>query len=290
MFYIALSVICSVSVSILLRFFPAWRVDVRQAIAANYLMALTLCTLLLKPQPQQLFQQANTDTWLVLLALGVLLPSIFFALARSVDVVGIVRSDAAQRLSLIIPLIAAFTLFDEALSASKLLGLMLGLFAISFIVMRPDARKTSQSIRHYLWPLLVFIGFGAIDVLFKQMAQINHIPFTTVLSGTFFAALLFISLYLAVQFVRQQALWQLRNLLAGLLLGILNFSNIYSYLLAHRQLNQEPALVFSSMNIGVIALATLIGLIAFKERLSLFNFVGLFLAILSVVILTLSRF
>lgn len=289
MLYILLSVICSVCVSVLLRLFPRWQIDIRQAIAGNYLTAIALCLLLLQPQAGLLLQESRWSTWFVLLALGLLLPSIFFALARSVIQVGIVRSDAAQRLSLILPLLAAFTLFGEAFTASKLLGLLIGLCAIAFIVMRYEGQESSEQSGH-VWPLAVFIGFGAIDILFKQMAQISHIPFTTVLFGTFIAAFISISAYLAVQFYRQQAQWHYRNLGAGFLLGLLNFSNIYSYLLAHRALSQEPALVFSSINIGVIALAAVIGLLIFKERLSPLNLVGLALAIASIVILTLSRF
>lgn len=289
MLYILFSVICSVCVSVLLRFFPRWQIDIRQAIAGNYLTAIALCLLLLQPQPLLLLQENQWPTWFVLLALGLLLPSIFFALARSIMQVGIVRSDAAQRLSLILPLVAAFTLFGEPITASKLLGLLIGICAIAFVVMRHEEQHNKQK-NAYFWPLTVFIGFGVIDILFKQMAQISHIPFTTVLFGTFIAAFISISAYLSMQFYRRQAQWHFRNLGAGFLLGLLNFSNIYSYLLAHRALSQEPALVFSSMNIGVIALAAIVGLFLFKERLSAINLIGVALAIAAIIILTLSRF
>lgn len=288
MLYIIFSVFCSVIVSVILKLLPRWQIDVKQAITGNYLVAGSLAFLLLSPQPQQLFETSNSNAWLILLALAVLLPSIFLALARSVASVGIIKTDAAQRLSLILPLLAAFTLFGEQLNWLKGLGIALGLLAISFIVIRPNKEEQGTA-GSLFWPLSVFIGFGAIDILFKKMAQIAHIPFTTVLFGTFALAFLLSGIYMAFEFYRQNSQWQNKNILAALILGLFNFGNIYSYLLAHRKLHQDPALVFSSMNIGVIALAAVIGLVLFKERLSRLNFVGIALAILAVAILTLSR-
>ncbi|MFB1010495.1 MAG: hypothetical protein QMB92_03465, partial [Thiopseudomonas sp.] len=59
---------------------------------------------------------------------------------------------------------------------------------------------------------------------------------------------------------------------------VLNFANIYAYIRAHQSLPDNPALVFTAMNIGVIALGSLSGLLLFRERLSSVNFAGLILA------------
>ncbi|RYF55524.1 MAG: EamA/RhaT family transporter, partial [Comamonadaceae bacterium] len=48
-FYLITSVICSVSVAVVLKFARQYGVDIRQAIAANYLAAILLCWFLLNP-------------------------------------------------------------------------------------------------------------------------------------------------------------------------------------------------------------------------------------------------
>lgn len=53
------------------------------------------------------------DVVLLFAALGVLLPSVFVIMGKSVESAGIVKSDAAQRLSLFLPIVAALTLFGE---------------------------------------------------------------------------------------------------------------------------------------------------------------------------------
>ena len=69
---------------------------------------------------------------------------------------------------------------------------------------------------------------------------------------------------------------------AALLLGLANFGNILFYLRGHQALPQHPALVFASMNIGVVALGALVGLLVFRERLSRLNLAGVALALLAI--------
>ena len=55
----------------------------------------------------------------------------------TVAVAGIVRTDVAQRLSLLLSLLAAFVFFGQTATALKLLGLGLGLVAMLGISLRP---------------------------------------------------------------------------------------------------------------------------------------------------------
>ena len=67
--------------------------------------------------------------------------------------------------------------------------------------------------------------------------------------------------------------------MTGVLLGALNFANIYTYSRAHQSLPGNPALVFSSMNMGVIVGGTLLGAWAFREPLGRLNWLGVALAL-----------
>ncbi|WP_458339487.1 EamA family transporter, partial [Bordetella pertussis] len=132
--YLAASVACSVTVAVLLKLARRHAIDVRQAIAVNYAVAAALCWLLLRPDAQALRQAMQGVP--VLAALAVLLPTVFVAMARSVRYAGIVKSDAAQRLSLFIPLLAAFALFGESLTARKLAAIALAFAALACLLRR----------------------------------------------------------------------------------------------------------------------------------------------------------
>ena len=276
MTFVLLAALCSVLVSVLLKLAPRLRFDIGQAVAWNYVAALGLA-LLLGPAPAALRDPATP--WLALATLGVLLPTIFLALGASVRHAGIVRTDAAQRLSLLVPLLAAFTLFGETPAPLKLAGCALGLVALACMVQRPGRAPTPGA--GWRYPLLVFAGFGVIDVLFKRVAAAG-IPLGTALTATFALALV---VAFVIQFARR-ARFTPRSALAGLLLGLCNFGNILFYLRAHRALPQQPSLVFASMNLGVVVLGALVGIVVFRETLGRTATIGLLLALAAIALLT----
>lgn len=279
MIYVLLSVACSVLVSVLLKLARRYDVDVGQAIAWNYVATGALTAWLLQPSLATL--RAPGAPWLALAALGVLLPTIFLALAASVRHAGIVRSDAAQRLSLLLSLLAAFALFGERLTALKALGIALGLLALLGMVWRSGHGSAERGAASWLYPLTVFAGFGVIDILFKRVAQAG-VPLGASLQAMFALALLVAFALQLWRRARGQTRFTARNALAGLLLGLANFGNILFYLRGHRALPQHPALVFASMNLGVVALGAVVGLLLFRERLSRLNLAGVALALLAI--------
>jgi len=279
MIYVLLSVLCSVLVSVLLKLARRADIDVGQAIAWNYVVTSVLTALLLQPTPASLREPGVP--WLALAALGIMLPTIFLALAASVRHAGIVRSDAAQRLSLLLSLLAAFALFGEQLTAFKALGIALGLLALLCMVWRGGHGAGAGGVAGWLYPLLVFAGFGVIDILFKRVA-LAGVPLGASLQAMFALALLVAFVLQLWRRMQGQTRFTARSALAGLLLGLANFGNILFYLRGHRALPQHPALVFASMNLGVVALGALVGLLLFRERLSRLNLTGVALALLAI--------
>ncbi|HEY9461349.1 MAG TPA: EamA/RhaT family transporter, partial [Paralcaligenes sp.] len=186
MYTLIISVACSVAVSVLLKIARRQTIHIGQAIAINYVVAAGLCLLLFQPRPASLLN--SSTPWWVLIALGLLLPTIFLAMAGAVRHAGIVLSDAAQRLSLFIPLIAAFALFGEAQSSGKLVGIATALVALICLLFRPGAQhESSEKGKAISLLLCVWVGYGAIDILFKQLAK----------SGAIFSSSLFVSFVLA---------------------------------------------------------------------------------------------
>ncbi|MCW4456552.1 EamA family transporter [Flavobacterium sp. MXW15] len=279
MHFLILSVICSVLVSVLLKLAPRRGIDIAQAVTWNYLAASMLSLWLLKPSLASL--QTPDTPWPALLVLAVALPGIFLVLARSVREAGIVRTDVAQRLSLLLSLLAAFALFGEQASGPKLAGLALGLLAIAGVTARPQRGQAGTGAATWPWLLAVWCGFALIDVMLKQVA----------LAGTPSTAALLVSFALAFVLMLGWQLWRHargsaplrgRNLGFGLLLGTINFGNILFYVRAHQALPESPAVVFAGMNIGVVVLGTLVGILAFGEATSRWNRAGLVLAVVAI--------
>ncbi|MCG3872368.1 EamA/RhaT family transporter [Psychrobacter sp. Ps7] len=282
MIYLTIAVLCSVAVSVLLKVLRQKNIDIRQTIVAGYPVAFLLTWFLLKPDVSGLGTLGSA--WGIIIALGILLPAVFIVLGRAIESVGMVATDAAQRLSLIIPIVAAFLLFGEVLTSTRIFGLLLGFLALGALIYRPQQGQISRQAKHTpVWLFGVWAGYGIIDILFKQVAkQGTAFPLTLFVSFGLAGLLLFI--YLLITRVR----WQGNALAAGLLLGALNMGNIYAYVRAHQLLSESPSIVFTGMNVGVIAVATLIGVGVFKESLNRINVLGLLLAICCVAVLFLA--
>lgn len=286
MHFLFFSVFCSVLVSVQLKLAQRKGIATTQAIAWNYLVAASLCWFLLDPPLSgPVLDQAPVMS---LAALSLLLPGIFLAMAASVKAAGIVRTDVAQRLSLVLSLAAAFLLFGEKADALKITGLALGLAAIVCLVARseplPDAAHPSS---RWLLPLVVLVGYAGVDILLKRIA-IAGTPFAVSLLIAFATAFVLMAALLIWRRVRHGHRFTLAGLLTGLLLGATNFGNILFYVRAHQRLPDSPAVVFSMMNIGVVVLGTLAGVVGFGERLSRLNKLAIPLAVVAIILIAMS--
>lgn len=284
MIFIIISILCSVTVSVLLKLARRYKISVVQAVTWNYFFAAGLACFFFKPNIADLHYKYIEYSYLFL---GILLPTIFWFLAASVRNIGIVKTDIAQRLSLFIPILASYFLFGDTFSPLKFAGLIVGFISIVFTLAKKPSRQ--ETIRNWLYPFVVFIGFGIIDVLFKQVAQIKSLPYTTsliMIFGISFVVSLVGIAYLAI--VKKERI-QLVNFICGCVLGFFNFFNILFYLKAHSAMSNSPSTVFTAMNLGVIIAGTLVGLLIFKEKLNRLNYIGLFLAGVAIIFITLSQ-
>ncbi len=284
MHFILLSMGCSVLVAVLLKLAPRRGWDVAQMVTWNYLAAALLAAWLLRPPPAAL-RQADAP-WPELLALAIVLPTLFLVLAACVRQAGIVRTDVAQRLSLLLSLGAAFLLFGEQAGAMKLAGLALGLCAVAGILARPDPRAAPDR-RGWLLLLAVWAGFAVVDVMLKRLAMAGT-PASAALMVAFVLAFLGMLAWQGWRRVRHGVRPGLRHIGAGLLLGLLNFGNIVFYVRAHQALPDSPAVVFATMNIGVVLLGTAVGVLAFGEKTSLLNRAAIVLAVAAIALVALA--
>jgi len=272
---------CSVIVSILLKFAKAQGFDALHMIVWNYASASVLCFLWFKPDLQHV-SIINTPWWLII-ALGVLLPSVFLCLARSLQYAGIVKTEIAQRLSVVLSLLAAFFIFQEQFNTLKIIGIVLGVFAVLSLLFSHQHDKTGQSStkQAMLYLALVWFGYALIDVLLKYTTGLG-LQFAVALNLMFICAFI---LSLAYIVMTTKTVGNRKNILAGMGLGLLNFANIALYVKAHMLLKDTPAIVFAGMNILVVVLGAFSGLIIFKEKLTPTTALGLTLGLASVICL-----
>jgi drug/metabolite transporter (DMT)-like permease len=280
--FLILSILCSVIVGVLFKTSRGFTSSDTQIIASNYAVALTLCYFAFYPNLTAVGTEAP---WGIYMAIGILLPSVFLFLAASIKHMGIVKTDAAQRLSLFIPILAAWLLFREEFNTLKITAFLVAFPALILILAKPSGNPENK----WGYPAAVLIGFGVIDILFKQIAIYTSLPYTTSLMVIFGIALMITLVAVGYEVIFKKVGLSYRNLLFGGLVGVFNFGNILFYLKAHQAFAKNPSTVFAGMNMGVIIIGSLTGLFIFKERLSKMNFAGLFLALVAVILIVISQ-
>jgi len=283
MIYILLSISCSVTVAVLLKLAKRYNIHVLQAVMWNYLAAIILSYIFFRPELAQLVSIPTT----LAIAIGILLPVLFLILGASVRNIGIVKSDIAQRLSLFIPILASLYLFGENFGGLKVAGLLVGFVAIVLTLSRKSTVKAETS--SYVYPILVFIGFGLIDVMFKKLALDKSIPYTSTLMVIFCISFIIAALILGYVVIIRKKKVELINFFCGIVLGCFNFGNILFYMKAHRAMASNPSTVFAAMNMGVIILGSIIGIVLFKEKVSKLNYIGITMALVAILLITLSQ-
>jgi drug/metabolite transporter (DMT)-like permease len=282
MLFLILSILCSVSVGVLFKIARKYDTNNTQIVAYNYMFALALCYISFIPDITAITAAAP---WNIYIVIGVLLPSIFLFLALSIKHMGIVKTDAAQRLSLFIPILAAWLLFKEEFNILKITALLIGFPALLLILNKPADKNTNK----WIYPAIVLLGFGVIDILFKQIATHTDLPYTTSLFAIFAISMTIMIVVVLYQTLIKKVKLSARNILFGGLIGILNFGNILFYLKAHKEFSENPSTVFAGMNMGVIIIGSLTGILVFKEKQTKLNYLGIFLALIAIVLIVISQ-
>lgn len=282
MIYIVIAVICSVIVSINFKLFKRYDTNAYQAIVFNYPTAALLCYFGFKPD---LSIAPTLNEWALFAIVAGLLLSIFYFIGKSIATSGIVLTAIAQRLSLVIPVLSAFLIFSETTTTLKLLGLVIGFLAL--YASKPNGKTDLQQSTTW-YPIIVFLGTGVLDILFNLLTKLQFISFTGSLFYIFVIATFFGFASLLYQYQKGMLKFQTKAALAGVVLGFFNFGSIYFYIKALKLESHRPSVVFSSLDIGVIFLGSLVGILLFKEKLTKLNIIGFILALVAIIILNLA--
>ena len=281
-----LSILCSSLIFVVFKLYAVHKVQTLYAIIVNYFTACIVGLLLYNGSVS--IDEIPFKSWFPgTLLMGMLFILIFNLMARTSQELGVSVASVATKMSLVIPVIMGLVIYGERLGAIKFLGIILALAAVFFSSVK-DAPKTIA--RSALWlPALVFLGSGIIDSSIKYLQEYHVQPAEfSLLSSTIFAAaatsgLVFILLHRGSRHLKLN----LRNLLGGIALGVPNFFSIFFLLRALENDFLNSASVFTINNVAIVMLTTLLGIALFRENISLKNWAGISLAVLSIILIAL---
>jgi drug/metabolite transporter (DMT)-like permease len=272
--YLILSILASICILILFRWMHSNGANTRHAITTNYLVATATGTVLYTPTGAIL----TTPWFWPASILGIMFYVIFRLIATTTQVNGVAIAGIATKMSVVIPVCFGFVLFNEEVTVLKLAGVGTGLFAVLL-----SASKGAR-VQNWKWPVIAFFATGMLDASLNifQSWSVSEAQFPSFLTTIFgFAFLAGVIHYLSVPDKHIRAI----SVMYGSVLGVINFGAVYFILRALAQPNLESSVVFPINHFAVVALSAVCGVVLFKERLSVYGWLGLGLALVSITLL-----
>ncbi len=277
--YLLLAIFFSSCIIVTFRLFSILKIDNLQAITANYLIAALLCFFIW--EEEIIFSELYLKPWFPWSMInGVLFILVFFIFAQSAQKAGVAVTAVASKMSVIIPVAIGFFIYGDHISFLKIAGIITAFPAFYLIFKKPD-KPIEPDKRYIFLPLILFLGTGSNDSIMKH-AQKFHIEaeFLLFLGVIFtFSLIIGFAFFIRKLYITRRRL-EVRNLLAGFLLGFFNFSSTYFFLKGLSVF--ESSVFFPVFNVSIVSMGALIGLVIFKEKLWWKNWLGIVLAILTI--------
>ena len=286
MIYLILAILFSTLIFVVMRLFSRFNIDNHQGLAWNYATA-TVIGYIMSAAHGPVTSPVG-EAWFPLS----LLTGFWFILTYVLMVVssqrsGVTVTSLSSKLSVVIPTLFGVLFLKETLGLTAAIGIVLALTALFLVVGGKDKNqtKTEKTTLIVLLPVLIFFSTGIGDVLMKLTETKNTADdLTPMVAFIYGISFLFSLLLMGYDLVKGKSKWQWKNALGGIALGAVNFFSTYSVYHAMRVF--DNVVLFPVYNIGVVCLTALCGWLLFKEKLTWKNYLGLGIAILAVILIT----
>jgi drug/metabolite transporter (DMT)-like permease len=281
-----LAISCSAFIFVLFRLFPKFGVDTFQAIVVNYFVACA-CGLIFYGKDWNTRFLENTHLQIFAMLVAILLISLFVLMGLSSQKNGVSMTSVAVKMSIALSVILMVVLYHEPVTVSKAGGVILALTGVLFISW-PEKKPNEATATSSWWMLLVlFLGSGLLDFLLNyiqknELGTLSPPIFSSLCFGL--AGILGIMAW-GVQPKAMKTPLQVKNAVAGIVLGIPNFFSIYLLLAAYQSTGWQDSVVLATINVSIVVLCTVIGLFAFKEELNRRKVMGIIAAIAAIMLL-----
>jgi len=233
-----------------------------------------------------------SQTWFPFACIiGVLYIITFYLIAETIKKNGITVATVANKLSMIIPAITAFFIYqNESLGLLKIIGIIAAIIAVIFTSIK-EKKETGiiENKKYLLLPLILWILAGITDTIMgyveNRMLEPQSIPIF--LASLFSIACIIGTSLLLYNLITKKTTFQIKNLLSGLALGVPNYYSTEFFIKALTYSGLDKSVLFPAISIGIVVLSSLGAYFLFREHLSTKNIFGIALAIFAIFLMNL---
>ncbi len=286
MINILLAILSSGVLILLFKLFERLEIDSFQAITFNYYVCVLMGFIGLNADLS--ISSAPAQSWFPFaIVIGAFFIISFYIIAKATQVSGVTVAAVANKLSVVIPSVSAFYLYNEPTSISKIFGLILALVAVYLSSKKSGTEGNKKGTM--LLPFIVWLVAGFIDTSIGYIEN-HYLPEDQTplfLIWLFGIAGLLGTVWLSVKLMSGKDKFQFKNVLGGIALGVPNYGSAYFLLRSLNNSGLDKSVLFPIISIGVVLFSSISAVLFFKEKLSLINVVGLVLAAVAIVLMSL---
>lgn len=291
MVYLILSIACSLAIAAIFKYNEMRARDRVVLLTVNYWVAAILAGVVVWQTGGAPVNWLRTscDFWFLALITGGLFISTYFILAWATNVAGMGLATGIMRVSVVVPVVVSWILWQERPSPAQMIGLVLASVAFFGIATRRNVHGGGFSSAHPLAVFavltLLFLSGGIVDTCMKLFDEL----FAHRYRETYFLTIVYlVAAIIGIgitgwKYSGESGGPNTEVIRWGMLLGVCNYGATLFFLRAVARL--EAPFVFPANSISIVLGAALIGVYVWRERLSRINRIGLGLAAAALLLL-----
>lgn len=286
MIYLSLSIFFNALIYFIFKGFEINGVRTFPALVFNYITASTIGLFMVSDLRLALLSASVLPTWTMGgLTLGFVFISVFYLTAITAQRVGMSVTSLASKMSMALAVVLLFFFTNDTFGWQKGLALFLALTGVVFASMKRDGKPFK--LRNLGWPLIILVGSALVDfglAFFPQPISNQNDRELFMCLPVAVAASCGVCI-LIFQTVRGTYSLRFKEVIAGVILGLINYGSIYFLVLAYHQKLFENSTMLCINNLGVVLLTALVAVLFFKEKLNGLNYFGIGLAAIAILLL-----
>jgi uncharacterized membrane protein len=198
---------------------------------------------------------------------------------------GLSVASVSGKMSVVIPIIFGIIVYNEGVGFIKVIGIVMALIAVYLSSAKSDTNTVK--FKNLFFPLLLFIGSGLLDTGLKyvEMTSVSDGEEPLFLATIFGCAFVLGVFVVIAQLINGKFKFHWKNVLGGIVLGVPNYYSM-EFLLKAFKTDLESSTLFTINNVGIVILTTIFALFFFKEKLIKKNWIGIALAVVSIVLVS----
>ena len=282
------SVLSSTAIYVVFKLFGRFNITTLNALIINYFTAFGLGLILQGDYSLTSLLTTPQKEWFIgSILLGAMFILVFSFMVITTQRAGMSVVSVASKMSVAIPVLFVIIYYNEVLGVLKIIGIVMALISVYLVSVR-KRDGLSLDLKYFVFPLLVFFGSGLVEssIKFLENTYVPDDEISLFSASTFLFAGLTGVLVFALKKLSGNNKFKKKDLIGGLVLGIPNYFSIYFFIQALRIEGLSSSSIFILNNVSIVLCSTVVGILIFKEQVILKNWIGIGIALVSILLLT----